>query len=111
METYWPYGSPYPYTPGYQPVLETTDLSSKNYFSFKLKIELIKNESAGQFQYYRFVIHHQGQELGGRGQEVGPEQHRTDTNRLRRRPRHLQDEVKINKLKKGIRHSVRLRLI
>jgi hypothetical protein len=29
MKSYWPYGSPMPHTPGYQPVLQTTDLLSK----------------------------------------------------------------------------------
>jgi hypothetical protein len=47
MQNYWPYGSPYPHTPGYQPVQQTTDLLSK-YFDFNKSFEeLIKNESAG----------------------------------------------------------------
>ena len=46
MSTYWPYGSPMPHTPGYQPVAETTDLSSKYFIQINLSLELIKNESA-----------------------------------------------------------------
>lgn len=48
MQIYWPYGSPMPHTPGYQPVLQTADLTSK----FKTSN-------------YRFNLQHQGQELGG----------------------------------------------
>ena len=46
MQTYWPYGSPFLHTPGYQPVLQTTDLTSK-YFKFnQFSLDLVKNESA-----------------------------------------------------------------
>ena len=46
MQTYWPYGSPMPHTPGYQPVAQTTNLLSKYFFEIQKLIDLTKNESA-----------------------------------------------------------------
>ena len=46
MQTYWPYGSPFPHTPGHQPVHNTNDLTSKIKIEPNFNSALNKNESA-----------------------------------------------------------------
>ena len=48
MQAYWPYGSPMPHTPGYQPVEATTDLSSKSIIFNQSTLDLVKIESAAK---------------------------------------------------------------
>jgi len=58
-------------------------------------LDLVKNESADKFQYFRFSLHHQRQEMGGRRQAGGPQQSRSNLSGLGRRGGYIQEELQV----------------